>query len=197
MTRMSGLKEANRLEAFSDGVLAIIITIMVLEFHVPKSAEFTELVPLFPLFLAYALSFVFIAIYWNNHHHLLKASRGVNASIMWANCALLFCLSLIPFATHWMGNHATEAAPTVLYGFIMLCSAVCYFLLQNSILATLPKDSPFAIAVGKDVKGKISLALYIFAIPAAFVQPLIAQLIFLFVAGMWVIPDARARRLEE
>ena len=194
MCMKNGLFERGRLEAFSDGVFAIIITIMVIEFHPPEGTEFSDLTPLIPKFLAYLLSFIYIAIYWNNHHHLLKASKGINGGIMWANMGLLFCATLIPFGTAWVGENYHASAPTALYGVILMINAIAYYILQRRIVATLDKKSPFVRALGADFKGRLSLIFYLSGVALAFVSPLIAQLILVGVAIMWVIPDRRVER---
>lgn len=183
-----------RLEAFSDGVIAIIITIMVLELKVPHGADFAALRPLIPVFLSYVLSFVFLAIYWNNHHHLLQTARQVNGRILWANVHLLFWLSLIPFVTAWMGENHFAALPVALYGVVMLFSAIAYTILSVSLIAHHGKDSPLAIAMGRDYKGKISLMLYTLAIPLAFVNSWLACGMYATVSIIWLIPD---RRIEK
>jgi uncharacterized membrane protein len=183
-----------RLEAFSDGVLAIIITIMVLELKVPHGDDLSALLPLVPVFLSYLLSFVYIGIYWNNHHHMLHATRSVNGAVLWANLHLLFWLSLIPFATGWMGENHFAPAPTALYGVALLMSAIAYWLLQRTILAAQGHDSLLAVAIGNDVKGKISPILYAIAIGSAFVHQWIAGAIYVFVALMWLVPDRRIER---
>ena len=194
MCMKNGLFERGRLEAFSDGVFAIIITIMVIEFHPPEGTEFSDLTPLIPKFLAYLLSFIYIAIYWNNHHHLLKASKGINGGIMWANMGLLFCATLIPFGTAWVGENYHASAPTALYGVILMINAIAYYILQRRIVATLDKKSPFVRALGADFKGRLSPIFYLSGVALAFVSPLIAQLILVGVAIMWVIPDRRVER---
>jgi uncharacterized membrane protein len=183
-----------RLEAFSDGVMAIIITIMVLELKVPHGADFAALRPLIPVFLSYVLSFVFLGIYWNNHHHLLQAARQVNGRILWANMHLLFWLSLIPFVTAWMGENQFAATPVALYGVVMLFSAISYTILSVSLVAYHGQDSPLAIAMGRDYKGKISLMLYTLAIPLAFVNSWLACGMYAMVSIIWLIPD---RRIEK
>jgi uncharacterized membrane protein len=183
-----------RLEAFSDGVMAIIITIMVLELKVPHGADFAALRPLIPVFLSYVLSFVFLGIYWNNHHHLLQAARQVNGRILWANMHLLFWLSLIPFVTAWMGENHFAATPVALYGVVMLFSAIAYTILSVSLVAHHGQDSPLAIAMGRDYKGKISLMLYTLAIPLAFVNSWLACGMYATVSIIWLIPD---RRIEK
>ncbi len=184
----------NRLEAFTDGVLAIVITIMVLEMKPPHSAHFADLKPVLPVFLSYALSFVYLGIYWNNHHHLLHATREVTGGILWANMLLLFCLSLIPFTTAWMGENHFEAAPMALYGVVLLLSAVAYWNLQRCIVRVHGAESVLAKAVGRDFKGKASLAMYAAAVGLAFVAPWIAGAIYVAVAVMWLAPDRRIER---
>jgi uncharacterized membrane protein len=187
--------DKNRLEAFSDGVLAIIITIMVLELHVPHGADWSALEPLVPVFLSYVLSFLYVGIYWNNHHHLLKACRRVNGAIMWANLHLLFWLSLFPFVTGWMGENHFTPLPTALYGAALLVAALAYYILQNLIIAEQGCDSKLAASIGQDWKGKLSLALYATAIALAFVQPRLAGCIYVLVALMWLVPDRRIARV--
>jgi uncharacterized membrane protein len=183
-----------RLEAFSDGVMAIIITIMVLDLKVPHGADFAALRPLIPVFLSYVLSFVFLGIYWNNHHHLLQSARQVNGRILWANMHLLFWLSLIPFVTAWMGENQFAATPVALYGVVMLFSAIAYTILTVSLVSHHGQDSPLAIAMGRDYKGKISLMLYTLAIPLAFVNSWLACGMYAMVSIIWLIPD---RRIEK
>jgi uncharacterized membrane protein len=187
--------DKNRLEAFSDGVLAIIITIMVLEMKVPHGAGFAALNSLFPVFLSYVLSFIYVGIYWNNHHHLLKACRRVNGSIMWANLHLLFWLSLFPFVTGWMGENHFTPLPTALYGSVLLLAALAYYVLQKCIVAELGRDSKLAASLGNDLKGKLSLVLYLGSIPVAFLNPWISNAIHVFVAILWLIPDRRIGRI--
>jgi uncharacterized membrane protein len=189
--------EKNRLEAFSDGVLAIIITIMVLELKVPAGSDFTVLKPLLPVFLTYVLSFIYIGIYWNNHHHLLKAVRKVNGAMMWANLHLLFWLSLFPFVTGWMGENHFTPAPTALYGVVLFAAAIAYYILQGLIVAQQGHDSKLAASLGRDFKGKLSPALYATAIPTSFFRPWIAGCIYVFVALMWLIPDRRIERVVD
>jgi uncharacterized membrane protein len=186
-----------RLEAFSDGVLAIIITIMVLELKVPHGADFAALKPLMPVFLSYVLSFIYIGIYWNNHHHMLHATQSVSGPILWANLHLLFWLSLIPAATGWMGENHFAPAPTALYGVPLLMAAIAYWLLQRAILAKHGRDSLLAVAVGTDLKGKLSPLLYLVAIPSAFVSPWIAGAIYVGVALVWLVPDRRIEKVLE
>jgi uncharacterized membrane protein len=183
-----------RLEAFSDGVLAIIITIMVLEMKVPHGADLAALRPLAPVLSSYVLSFLYLAIYWNNHHHLLHAASRVSGGILWANVHLLFWLSLIPFVTHWMGETHFAPAPTAVYGAVMLGAAVAYWILQGRILASEGCDSVLAAALGRDFKGKTSQVLYLVAIPTAFWQAGIAGAIYVLVALMWLVPDRRIER---
>ena len=187
--------EKNRLEAFSDGVLAIIITIMVLEMKVPHGSDFSVLNPLLPVFLSYVLSFVYLGIYWNNHHHMLATTHNVTGGILWANLHLLFWLSLFPFVTGWMGHNHFSPAPMALYGGVLLLAAIAYFILQQTIIASQGTGSILAKAVGRDVKGKISPVLYATAIPAAFYKPWIAGSIYVFVALMWLVPDRRIERI--
>ena len=180
-----------RLEAFSDGVLAIIITIMVLEFEVPHEPSLAALAALAPKFLSYLLSFIFLGIYWNNHHHLWQAVKRVNGSILWANLHLLFWLSLIPFATGWMGENNFSTLPVALYGVILWLSALAYYSMVRGLMSYHDKDSLLAAAIGRDVKGLRSLYIYTAAIPLAFVSPLIALALYVTVAIMWLIPDRR------
>jgi len=180
-----------RLEAFSDGVLAIIITIMVLELKIPHGADLAAIRPLLPVFLSYVLSFIYLGIYWNNHHHLLQATRQINGKILWANLHLLFWLSLVPFATGWMGENHFASLPTALYGVVLLCAAIAYEWLQRLIIKHHGSDHLLAAAVGKDWKGKISLAFYLAAIPLAFVNEWIADAFYIVVAAIWLIPDRR------
>jgi len=186
--------EKNRLEAFSDGVLAIIITIMVLDLKVPTGSDISVLQPLLPVFLTYILSFIYLGIYWNNHHHLLKAARRTTGAIMWANLHLLFWLSLFPFVTGWMGENHFTTAPAAIYGAVLLLAAIAYFILQNVIIADQGRDSKLAKAIGKDWKGKLSPVLYAIGIALAFFQPWISCAIYLAVALMWLVPDRRIER---
>ena len=179
-----------RLEAFSDGVIAILITIMVLELKVPHGADVSALLPLLPVFLSYVLSFVNVGIYWNNHHHLLHATSKINGKILWANLYLLFWLSLIPFTTGWMGEHH-ETVPTALYGFVMLMAGVAYLIMQRAIVAHQGKDSKLHAAMASDVKGPASAVIYIVAIILAFVNPWLADVLYVVVALRWFIPDRR------
>jgi uncharacterized membrane protein len=185
----------NRLEAFSDGVLAIIITIMVLEMKVPLGrAEFTDLKPVLPVFLSYVLSFVYVGIYWNNHHHMLHATHKVTGGILWANLHLLFWLSLIPFVTGWMGENHFAPAPSALYGVVLLLSAIAYLILQSVIVREHGNESVLARAVGKDLKGKLSPMIYVAAIGFSFISPWIAQALYVLVALIWLVPDRRIER---
>lgn len=183
--------ETNRLEAFSDAVLAIVITIMVLELRAPAGAALSSLRELWPVLLSYVLSFVYLAIYWNNHHHMLAVVHRVNGAVLWANMHLLFWLSLVPFVTGWMGENSFAPAPTAAYGVVLLLAAVAYYILQGRILALEGPDSTLAHAVGTDWKGKLSPALYAVAIPSAFLHPAIAGGLYTFVALIWLIPDRR------
>ena len=180
-----------RLEAFSDGVLAIIITIMVLELKVPHGESLGALAPLLPVFLSYVLSFVYVGIYWNNHHHMLHASRKVSGRVLWANLHLLFWLSLLPFATGWMGENHFASLPSALYGVILLCAGIAYWLLEQAIIALEGADSTLALAVGRDWKGGLSLVLYVVAIAATAWQTWFAQAIYVLAALLWVVPDRR------
>jgi uncharacterized membrane protein len=181
----------NRLEAFSDGVIAIIITIMVLELEVPHGTDWEAFRPLIPILLAYVLSFVLVGIYWNNHHHMLHATEHVNGSILWANLHLLFWLSLIPFATAWMGENGFAKLPTAAYGVVLVMCAVSYTVLQSVIVAHHGPSSRLAAAVGHDRKGKLSLALYVLAVALAAVHQGISLTIYVCVALMWLVPDRR------
>jgi uncharacterized membrane protein len=180
-----------RLEAFSDGVIAILITIMVLELKVPHGAELAALRPILPVFLTYVLSYVFLGIYWNNHHHLLHATKRVNGRVLWANLHLLFWLSLIPFVTGWMGENGFRPLPTAIYGVVLLLAAIAYYILVRAILAEEGASSELAAAVGRDVKGRVSPVLYVVAIPLSFVNCWLALGIYIFVALMWLVPDRR------
>ena len=184
-----------RLEAFSDGVIAIIITIMVLEMKVPQGADLHALRPLIPLVLSYVLSFVFVGIYWNNHHHLLQAVRHVNGHVLWANLHLLFWLSLIPFVTGWMGQNHFAAWPVALYGAVLLSAGCAYFILTRTLIAHHGRESALATALGRDVKGKISLVCYAVAIPLSFVHAWLAWALYVLVAVMWLIPDRRIEKV--
>jgi len=183
-----------RLEAFSDGVLAIIITIMVLELKVPHGTELSVLKPLLPVLLSYVLSFVYVGIYWNNHHHLLHAVKRVDGRVLWANLHLLFWLSLLPFVTGWMGENQFETLPTALYGVVLLMSGLAYTILNRALLASEGQDSVLARATGKDLKGNLSLLFYMIAIGIAFVDERLSQALYVLVATMWLVPD---RRIEK
>jgi uncharacterized membrane protein len=183
-----------RLEAFSDGVIAIIITIMVLELKVPHEDNLAALRPLIPVFLSYMLSFIYLGIYWNNHHHLLQAVRHVNGSVLWANLNLLFFLSLVPFVTGWMGENHFATLPVALYGIVLLCSAIAYYILARVLVASHGKDSALASALGEDFKGKVSVLIYAVAIGLSFVNSWFACILYSLVAVMWLIPD---RRIEK
>ena len=183
-----------RMEAFSDGVLAVLITIMVLEMKSPHGTSLAALRPLLPVFLSYVLSFIYIGIYWNNHHHLLQAAQHVAGSILWANLHLLFWLSLIPFATAWMGENHFEPWPVALYGVVLLFAAIAYFFLTKTLIAHHGKDSTLAASIGSDRKGKVSVVFYAVAIPLAFVRPWIACACYVMVAIMWLLPDPRIEK---
>jgi uncharacterized membrane protein len=184
----------SRLEAFSDGVLAIIITIMVLELKVPHGDTLGTLAPLIPVFLSYVLSFVYVGIYWNNHHHMLHTVTRVTGPVLWANLHLLFWLSLFPFATGWMGENHFAPLPTAVYGFVLLAAAIAYWLLQQTIIAAQGDSSVLRSAVGSDWKGKLSPVLYLLAILLTLVAAWAAQLVFVFVAILWLVPDRRIER---
>lgn len=186
-----------RLEAFSDGVLAIIITIMVLEMKVPHGTDLDALRPLLPVFLSYILSFVYLGIYWNNHHHMLHVTAKVTGAILWANLHLLFWLSLIPFVTGWMGENSFAPVPTALYGVVLLLAALAYWNLQRVIISRQGPGSLLARAVGRDLKGKISPVLYALAIPGALLHPALAGGIYVLVALIWLVPDRRIERALE
>jgi uncharacterized membrane protein len=186
----------NRLEAFSDGVIAIIITIMVLELHVPVHGDLAALAAVAPKLLLYLLSFVFVAIYWNNHHHMLQAARRVTGAALWANMALLFCLSLIPFATDWMGEHF-EPVPVAAYGVVLIVCGASYFALSRVLLAAHGPDSVLARALGRDAKGIASLVIYGVAIGLSFLSPAAACALYVLVELMWLVPDTRIERLLE
>jgi uncharacterized membrane protein len=187
--------EKNRLEAFSDGVLAIIITIMVLELKAPHGVQIGDLRPLLPIFLSYVLSFLYVGIYWNNHHHMLHSTHRVTGGILWANLHLLFWLSLFPFTTAWVGENQLSSMPTAVYGFVLLMAAIAYYVLQRAIIAQQGPGSLLAAAVGRDLKGKISPLCYFSAIPLAFVSPWIANGLYVFVALLWLVPDRRIERV--
>jgi uncharacterized membrane protein len=180
-----------RLEAFSDGVIAILITIMVLELKVPESNSWRALLKVTPVLLTYLLSFVFLGIYWNNHHHLLHACQKINGAAMWANLHLLFWLSLVPFVTNWIEETGFAEVPTAVYGVVLFCSGIAFTILLRVLVALHGPDSRLASAVGSDLKGKLSLLFYAVAIPAAFVHPLVSDALYVVVALMWLIPDRR------
>jgi uncharacterized membrane protein len=182
------------MEAFSDGVIAIVITVMVLELRVPHGTKLASLQPLLPVFLSYVLSFVFLGIYWSNHHHLLQAARHVDGRILWANLHLLFWLSLTPFVTGWMGENSFAALPVALYGMVLLMAAFAYFLLSRALVSRHGASSALARAVGQDFKERMSIALYVTAILVAFAEPVVACLLYVVVAVMWLVPD---RRIEK
>jgi uncharacterized membrane protein len=184
----------SRLEAFSDGVLAIIITIMVLELKVPHGADLTALRPLLPVFLSYVLSFIYLGIYWNNHHHLFQAVKHVNGGILWANLHLLFWLSLFPFVTGWMGENHLAPATVALYGGVLLMAAIAYYILVRVLLAGHESDSTLAKAIGSDFKGRISIFLYAAGIALAFLNTWISVAVYALVAAMWLVPDRRIER---
>ena len=184
-----------RLEAFSDGVIAILITIMVLELRVPQGADLAALLPLVPIFLSYVLSFVFLGIYWNNHHHLFQAVKQVNGRVLWANLHLLFWLSLIPFVTAWMGENNFAAWPVALYGAVLLLAACAYFLLVRSLLSLHGQESTLATALGSDFKGKMSIVIYAVAVLLAFIIPLLSCALYVLVAVIWFIPDRRIEKV--
>lgn len=183
-----------RLEAFSDGVIAIIITIMVLELKVPHGAQLADLAAMTHLFLLYALSFIFVGIYWNNHHHLMQSVQHVSGAVLWANMHLLFWLSLVPFATSWMGEHVSEPVPVVVYGIVLLACAIAYTILLKLLLKAHPKDSLLARAIGGDRKGKVSLLIYLVALPFAYVSTYLSYACFVAVALIWLLPDPRIER---
>jgi uncharacterized membrane protein len=184
----------SRMEAFSDGVLAVIITIMVLEMKTPRGTSLAALKPSIPVFLSYLLSFVYIGIYWNNHHHLLHAIQHVNGATLWANLHLLFWLSLVPFTTDWIGENHLDSWPVAVYGFVLLMAGIAYFILTRTLIHLHGQGSTLAVSIGRDRKGKLSVAIYAAAIPLAFVQPWIAAACYIIVAIMWLVPD---RRIEK
>ena len=183
-----------RLEAFTDGVIAILITIMVLELKVPEGESWDALRPLLPIFLTYVLSFLVLGIYWNNHHHMLHAADRINGKVMWANLHLLFWLSMIPFVTGWMGENHFAALPTALYGVVLLFAAVSYTILQRLLCAELGPDSRLARAMGRDVKGKLSMALYVAGIGLAFINEWVSDALYVAVVLMWLVPDSRIEK---
>lgn len=184
----------NRMEAFSDGVIAILITIMVLELAAPHGADLAELRPLIPTFLCYVLSFIFLGIYWNNHHHLIQATQHVSGPILWANLHLLFWLSLVPFVTAWMGQNNFAAWPVALYGAVLMCAGIAYYILARALVRLHGQDSVLATALGQDLKGKLSVVLYALGIPLAFIATWLSCGLYVVVAVMWLIPD---RRIEK
>jgi uncharacterized membrane protein len=184
----------SRLEAFSDGVLAVVITVMVLDLKVPQQEGLAALRSLMPVLLTYVLSFLFIGIYWSNHHHMLHATQRVTGGVLWANLHLLFWLSLFPFVTSWVGQNPSAVLPTALYGVILAMSAVAYSILARTIIASEGPDSLLARAIGNDRKGKISLLTYVVSIPIAFLKPWISQVLFVVVAFIWLVPDKRIER---
>jgi len=186
-----------RLEAFSDGVIAVIITVMVLEMKVPHGTDFAALQPVLPIFLTYVLSFVYVGIYWNNHHHMFHVVHHVNGSVLWANLHLLFWLSLVPFVTGWMGENHFETIPVVAYGIVLLCAALSYTILTRVLLSIHDRESPFARGLGSDFKGYISLAIYLVSIAVAFIQPWVACAGYVLVACLWFVPDRRFERLVD
>jgi uncharacterized membrane protein len=185
----------SRMEAFSDGVIAVIITIMVLELKVPHGSNLSALDPVIPVFLTYVLSFVLVGIYWNNHHHMLHAIHTVNGPILWANLHLLFWLSLTPFATAWLGENYTASRPVALYGAVLFMCAIAYTILARTLVAHEGPDSALAHALGKDFKGQASLAIYVAAIPLAFVKPWLAIALYAVVAIVWFVPDRRIEKV--
>jgi uncharacterized membrane protein len=186
--------KTTRLEAFSDGVLAIIITIMVLEMKVPHTVDLGALKPVLPVLLSYVLSFIYIGIYWNNHHHLFQATEQVSGGILWANLHLLFWLSLFPFTTGWLGENGLASTPSAVYGFVLLMAGIAYYILERAIIAKEGRNSLLAEAVGSDWKAKLSVAFYFAAIPLAFVSPWISSGLYVFAAALWLIPDPRIEK---
>ncbi len=186
-----------RLEAFSDGVIAIIITIMVLDLKKPTGNNLSDLIPILPHFVSYILSFIYVGIYWNNHHHMLQTVEKIDGSILWANMYLLFWLSLIPFSTAWMGENQFSSAPATIYGIVLFMAAIAYNILQRRIIAKNGKDSVLSKGVGKDLKGKVSIILYAIAIPLAFISKWTSMAIYILVAIWWLIPDKRIEKLLE
>jgi uncharacterized membrane protein len=184
----------NRLEAFSDGVIAIIITIMVLELKVPHSPDFQALLPLWPVFMSYVLSFIYVGIYWNNHHHMLHAVKEVSGGVLWANLHLLFWLSLIPFVTAWMGENHFETGPTAAYGFVLFMCSIAYLLLARTLVAKHPKNATLADALGDDRKGKLSCVLYLVGVALSWFAAWLGFIVYAAVAVVWLIPD---RRIED
>lgn len=190
--------KSTRLEAFSDAVIAIVLTIMVLEFKIPQGDDLASLTPLLPVFFSYILSFIYLGLYWNNHHHMLQATEKVNGKVLWANLNLLFWLSLIPFATGWMGANRFTPLPTALYGVVLLFAAVAYTILQYAIINSAAEENKLLEnAIGRDHKGTLSIALYMVAIPAAFLNEWISDAIYVAVAIMWLIPNRRIEKEME
>lgn len=187
--------EKNRLEAFSDGVLAIIITIMVLDLKVPQGVQLSDLQPLVPVFLSYVLSFIYVGIYWNNHHHLLHSTHRVNGSILWANLHLLFWLSLFPFTTGWLGENHLATMPAAVYGCVLLMAAIAYYILQRAIIAQQGRQSLLASAIGRDWKGKLSPVIYLAGMLVALARPLVSTVLYALVALIWLVPDRRIERI--
>lgn len=185
----------SRLEAFSDGVIAIIITIMVLELKIPHEPDISALHPLIPVFLSYVLSFVYLGIYWNNHHHLFQAVHRINGRILWANLHLLFWLSLIPFVTGWTGENQFASTPVALYGIVLFLAAIAYYILCRVLIAHHGQDSPIAIAIGEDTKGKIPLSIYAIAVILSLFAPWLSVLLYALVAVIWFIPDRRIENM--
>ena len=186
--------DKGRVEAFSDGVIAIIITIMVLELKVPHGADLADLKPVLPVFFGYVLSFIYVGIYWNNHHHMMQSVETVNGSILWANLHLLFWLSMLPFATSWMGENPLATAPVALFGALLFMAAISYTILMLHLIRHEGPDSALAKAVGRDFKGKASLWFYVAGIAAAFFVPAVSLALYVAVAGIWFIPDRRVER---
>ena len=185
----------NRLEAFSDGVLAIIITIMVLELKIPHGTNWYVLSPMIPSFLSYVLSFIYVGIYWNNHHHMIHTIKKVTGGVLWANLNLLFWLSLFPFATGWMGENHFASLPSAIYGTVLLMAAIAYYILQQQIIVTQGSNSVLKLAIGRDWKGKVSPILYLIAIVLSFWYQWIAQIIYVLVALIWIVPDKRIEKV--
>jgi uncharacterized membrane protein len=186
--------DKGRLEAFSDGVIAVIITIMVLELKVPHGADLAALRPLVPAFLSYVLSFAYVGIYWNNHHHMLQACNRVNGRVLWANVYLLFWMSLVPVVTGWMGDNHNATVPVALYGAVLLMTGIAYLILSRELIALHGEKSPLALALGRDDKGKVSLMLYVLAVGLTFLNTWVALAIYAFVALMWIAPDPRIEK---
>ena len=186
--------QRQRLEAFSDAVIAILITIMVLELRAPRGTSWGSLRPLVPVFLTYLLSFLHLAIYWNNHHHMLQAARHVNGAVLWANMHLLFWLSLVPFATAWLGQSSVATVPVAVYGFLLMCAGIAYYILTRALVRANGQDSELANALGRDFKGKISVVIYAAAIPLAVILPIGSCALYVLVALVWLVPDRRFER---